>query len=44
MGNFDDLTETDITEAVDKHFYLSRDASNFEIYDETLESHEDNEI
>ncbi len=44
MNNFDDVTETDITESVDKRFYLSREASYFEMHDESSDSHDDFEI
>ncbi len=44
MRNHDDITEADITESVDRKFYLSREASAFEVYDDVPEHRQEQEV
>ena len=43
MRNNDDITEADITESVDRKYYLSREASAFEVYDEKPDHRQEQE-
>ena len=44
MNHQEDKTELDITEAIDRRFYLSREASYFEMHEETKDSQEEKDF
>ncbi len=44
MNNIDDVTEIDITESVDQRFYLSREATYFEMFEESKENQQDYDL